>query len=120
MSDVNGHPDSLHVKVMKVMRDSKARAAGVHTQMYLKSLSLGSSTGYFGQPVFIGGDICRKKSKERSRWEIEGDIWRQSEDIPKQTRAVDLSALIELVDDVLTTGYLGKNILKVDMVSYKH
>jgi hypothetical protein len=105
---------------MKVKRDSKARTAGVHTQMYLKSLSLGSNTGSFGQPVFIGGDICRKKTKERSAWEREGDIWRQPEDVPQQTKPVDLSSLIGLVDEVLTTAYLGKKTVKIDMVSYKH
>ena len=120
VSGVNGQPDSLHVKVMKVKRASEARTAGVHVQMHLKSFSLGTNTGSFGQPVFIGGDICREKTKERSAWECEGDIWRQPEDMPKQTKAVDLSSLIELVDGVLTTTHLRKKTLKVDMASCKH
>ena len=95
--DVNAVPDSLHVTVMKVKRESKARTVGVHTQMYLKSLSLGSNSDTFGSPIFIKGDICRHKPRSRSLWETTGDIWREPDDIPVQGNPVDLSSLIELV-----------------------
>lgn len=101
--DVGGKAESLHVKVMKVKHGSKARQLGVHTQMYLKTLSLSISPGCYGEAVFIGGDSCRKQS-----------------DVPNQPRPVDLEALINLVDGVLTSAYLGKQRVKLQFVHYKY
>ena len=73
--------------------------------MYLKSLSLNTGIETYGQPVFIGGDSCRK----RSTTGLDG----------KQRRPVDLSALINLVDGVMTSAYLQKKKVKLDLVFYK-
>ena len=109
-TDVGDGAESLHVKVMEVKMNSKARKVGVHTQMYLKSLALSSGTGEsFGPPIFIGGDACRKRSEPTDN----------AESTPQERRPVDLGKLIALVDGVLTSAYLNRQTVKVDLVYYK-
>lgn len=107
-TDVGDGPESLHVKVMEVKRNTRARKLGVHTQMYLKSLAL-SSGEHFGIPVFIGGDVCRKRSEPTEN----------AASPPQERRPVDLGKLIALVDGVLTSAYLNKQTVKVELVYYK-
>ena len=104
-TEVGDNPEALHVKVMEVKSVSEARRAGVTTQMYLKSLSLNTGVETYGEPVFIGGDSCRK----RATTDLDG----------KRRRPVDLSALITLVDGVMTAAYLQKKKVKLDLVFYK-
>jgi hypothetical protein len=104
-TEVGDKHEALHVKVMEVKCDSEARRAGVTTQMYLKSLSLNTGMETYGEPVFIGGDSCRK----RATTGLDG----------KRRRAVDLSALISLVDGVMTAAHLQKKKVKLDLVFYK-
>ena len=99
--------ESLHVKVMEVRVNSKARKLGVTTSMYLKSLSL-SSGDSFGSPVFIGGEAYRKTSAIRQ------------DSSAQELRPVDLEKLISLVDGVLTSVFVNNQGVKVNLVYYKN
>ena len=97
--------ESLHVKVMKVKRESPARKAGVNCEMYLKSLALGTSEGQskFTAPLIIGASLCRKNKDPMN---VEESIWRVNQ--VDDSHCVDIDSLICSVDKILTQAYYVK------------
>ena len=111
----DGKVESLHVKVLSVEKGSQGHAAGVHCQMYLKSLALVNTRvipSVTREPVFFGAI----KLRPRSQLEIEGDIWRNE---PNKYKRVDVHALIDLVDSVLTQAIINKLYVECQLVAYK-
>ena len=107
--------DSLHVKVMKIERDSQAYKQKVNCQMYLKTLSLFCvRSKQFNAPVLVGASRHRVK---RDEWEREGDIWRSNSAI-QDSNSVDLNSLIGMVDDILITAMTTKVPVRVELVQY--
>ena len=103
------------MKVMKVSRQSEARKAGVHCQMYLKSLCL--STCHDGQifpsPLIIGASLCRKDTTPRTEEDL---MWRK--DPIDEAHCVDLQKLINSVDSILSQAYTSKKNVSVELVEY--
>ena len=108
--------ESLHVKVMKIERDSAAYKQKVSCQMYLKSLSLFCvRRNSFNPPVIIGSSVNRKP--KRDAWETEGDIWRSNPPM-KNSNVVDLNGLIDMVDQILTTALTETTLVRAELVQY--
>ncbi len=107
--------ESLHVKVMKVARDSPARKDNVHCQMYLKSLALSTRPNgqTFPAPLIIGATMCRRDKTPR---QLEDEIWRcQSVD---DTHCVDVDKLMGSVDAILSRAYMSNKSVSVELVEY--
>ena len=116
LAGVPGGVDSLHVKVMKIERDSQAYKQKVNCQMYLKTLSLFCGrTKKFTEPVIIG--VSNHRKPRRDEWELEGDIWRSNQPI-HNSKVVDLNGLISMVDDILTTALTEKTMVRAELVQY--
>ena len=107
--------ESLHVKVMKVKFSSRAREEGVHCQMYLKSIALGTRSGErkFGTPLLIGANLSRKIINKTQN-DRDGDIWRAVND----SYCVDTEKLITIVDRILAHAYMSKKLVLVELVEY--
>lgn len=106
--------EALHVKVMKVARDSPARKAGVHCQMYLKSIALSlSDPTTFADAVVIGTNCCRNRVTKGVKTIPEEDPWQ-----PNQDNCVDMDALIASVDSILSKALLQNKIVRAELVEY--
>ena len=107
--------ESLHVKVMKVAHGSVARKAGVHCQMYLKSLCLSTRPNgkIFPSPLIIGATLCRKDTTQR---QLEDDIWRNKS--LDDSNCVDIHKLIHSVDVILSQASVYKKNVSVELVEY--
>ena len=105
------------MKVMKVSRDSEARKAGVHCQMYLKSLSLSTRINgqIFPSPLIIGASMCRKDTTQTPREDADL-IWRNNP--IDDSHCVDLHKLMNYVDRILSQTYTSKKNVSVDLVEY--
>lgn len=114
-ADVPDGVDSLHVKVMKVSRDSAARKAGVHCQMYLKTLCVSTrANGHiFPSPLVIGATLCRKDTTPRR---LEDEIWHNNP--IDDSNCVDINKLIHSVDIILSQAHRGKKNVSVELVEY--
>ena len=100
---------------MKVARDSAARKAGVHCQMYLKSiaLSLTDPPTTFADAVVIGTNSCRNRVTKGVKTIPEEDPWQ-----PNQDNCVDMDALISSVDSILSKALLQKKTVRAELVEY--
>ena len=107
--------ESLHVKVMKVVRNSGARKAGVHCQMYLKSLSLSLTEVpiTFADTVIIGTNACRKSVTQGTRKTPDVDPWQ-----PNQDHCIDMDAVIGSVDTILSKALLHNKFVRAELVEY--
>ena len=107
--------ESLHVKVMKVVRESPARRAGVHCQMYLKSLALSVNNKQptqFAKKTIIGASSCRKGVTQTTTTKPD-DPW-----APTERNCLDMNALITSVDRILSEALLYNKIVQAEFVEY--
>lgn len=106
--------ESLHVKVMKVVRESPARRAGVHCQMYLKSLALSvnNQPTQFAKKTIIGASSCRKGVTKTTATKPD-DPW-----APSERNCLDMNALITSVDRILSEAMLYNKTVQAEFVEY--
>ena len=104
----------------QVQRRSPAQKAGVHTQMYLKSLALrtGHNPPSFSEPVILGASTCRKRITQPTSPTTDDDIWRCARPQVKDEHSVDIDALMTCVDRILTKALLSDQELQVELLQY--
>ena len=101
---------------MKVARDSDARRAKVHCQMYLKSLALSvnkNDPSRFADAVIIGVSTCRIGVTQANRDKSDYDPWQ-----PNHDKCLDMNALITSVDSILSEAVLHNKIVQAELVEY--
>lgn len=105
---------------IQVQRGSAAHRAGVHTQMYAKSIALctGHNPPSFSAPVILGASTCRKRVTRPSVETTDDIIWRVGQPQLQDTHAVDMDALITSVDRILSTALLHNQEVQVEFLQY--
>ena len=105
---------------LQVQRGSSAHQAGVHTQMYVKSIALctGHNPPSFSAPVILGASMCRKCITKPCIETTDDNIWRLGQPQVKDTHAVDMDALMTSVDRILSTALLNNKEFQVEFLQY--
>lgn len=92
----------------------------MNTQMYLKSLALqnGTNPPSFSDPVIVGANMCRKKRIHPSAPTSDGDIWRVGQHRVDDSDAVDIDALMQSVDSILSRAKLLNVEVQMELLQY--